>query len=178
VFFIFAKNYFYLIIMEQAEQLLEEWGPKAEEMMTSLSPVEWGITGSVIFLLFLIRIIYKSSKKSRALRQAPKLSIKEFQISPLGKDAFLKLQNDGEKATLSSLDIKGRPDIKVTSAVAGHIMEPSTDYGILLQINSMGSIKRNFTIELTFQNQSGVVYRQSFPLAYDAPSKLKIVRYA
>jgi hypothetical protein len=57
-------------------------------------------------------------------------------------------------------------------------MEPSTDYGILLQINSTGSIKRNFTIELTFQNQSGVVYRQSFPLAYDAPSKLKIVRYA
>ena len=69
--------------MEQAEQLLEEWGPKAEEMMTSLSPVEWGITGSVIFLLFLIRIIYKSSKKSRALRQAPKLSIKEFQKASL-----------------------------------------------------------------------------------------------
>ena len=162
--------------MEQIEQFFEEWGPKAEQWIASLTPLEWGIMGGCFFLLLLIRIIYKQSIKQRNLKYAPKLNISEFQISPLGKDAFLKLKNDGEQATLANMEIKGRNDIKVTNSIAGHRMDKNSDYGILLQIDSGGSIKRNFTIELTYQNQKGTGYKQSFPLAYDAPSKPKIVR--
>ncbi|MCI5082926.1 MAG: hypothetical protein MRY78_14605 [Saprospiraceae bacterium] len=163
--------------MEQAENILEEYGPKVEAFIASLSWVEWSIAGGSLFLLILIPVIVKQTRKRKALRMAPKLAIEGFQISPLGKDAFLKIKNSGDKAVLSKLDIKGRSDIEVTSAVAGHTLEKDNDYGVLLHINTNGSIKRNFTIELTYLNQNGTVYKQRFPLAYDAPSKPKIVRY-
>lgn len=166
--------------MEEIKQKIEEWWPQIETFIEELTPLQWGIIGGVFLLLVILRLIFGGSGKRKRKRQrleiAPQLMLHAFQIAPLGRDAFFKVKNNGETATISTLSIKGRKDIAVKNAYAGHQIEKEKVYGILLETTSMEKIKKNFTIELNYMDQAGNVYRQDFPLDQPSAQKPKLVK--
>lgn len=155
----------------------EEILARVQAYVQEISPEQWAIIGGGFLLLLLLNSFRRRMKRRRAARKvAPKFSLHAFQIAPLGKDAFFKIRNNGELATLTNISVKGRNDIVVRNAVGGHLIEKNKVYSILLECNSSDKIKNNFTLRLDYFDQKGNVYRQDFPLRQKVAAQAKLVK--
>ncbi|MCB0560924.1 MAG: hypothetical protein H6573_00685 [Lewinellaceae bacterium] len=147
----------------------------------SMGPLEWGIIGGGIALILLLAASISSTKRRRkrnAQKVAPSLSLDTFQISPLGRDAYFKVLNNGQPARLSNMAIKGRKDVVVKNAVAGHELQSGESYRILLEATGTQKLNADFTIELSYVDLVGNVYQQAFALNQQAARQPKLVRLA
>lgn len=149
---------------------------EATTFLESLTPLHWAIAGVVLLLIFIIIAVKASQGRKRREKVAPKLMLEAFQISPLGRDAYLKIKNNGEPATLTSLFVRGRRDIVFKNAFAGHQLEKGKVYGILMEAASQEKIAANFSVELTYFDAKRNVYRQSFDLGNNATRQPKLVQ--
>jgi len=158
----------------------EEIYELAKTYVLESGPIEWSAAGGIVIILIIAisMLSSKRRKKKRAKSVAPQLSLQGFQISPLGRDAYLKVLNTGQSAKLTGLDIQGRKDIAVKNAVAGHDMPPGETYRILLESVGQNKLSNNFTIELTYMDQLGNVYQQFFPMKQQVARPAKLVRLA
>ena len=148
--------------MQSLEQQFKVYVANLRSLLEQLEPIHWAAIGGFFLLLLIIRIIRGISRRNKLRKIAPNLNLHAFQVAPLGRDAYFKVGNNGEQATLSELNIKGRSDISIKNAVAGHQLEKDKVYGILLEAESTTKINTNFTIELTYMDRNGNVYRQLF----------------
>lgn len=159
----------------------EELISTINEFTQSLSPVQWGIIGGGIALILILAASLSSGKrrkKRKAEQVAPSLRLDTFQISPLGRDAYFKVLNNGQPARLSNMAIKGRNDIAVKNAVAGHELQTGESYRILLEATGNQKLNNNFTIELSYVDLIGNVYQQHFALNQQVAKQPKLVRFA
>jgi len=158
----------------------EELFELAKSYVLESGPIEWAAAGgiSIILILAISLMSSKRRKKKRARNVAPQLSLQGFQISPLGRDAYLKVLNTGNSAQITGLDIQGRKDIAVKNAVAGHQLPSGESYRILLESIGQKKLSNNFTIELTYMDQLGNVYKQFFPMKQQIAKPAKLVRLA
>ena len=153
------------------EEILEQLQP----YIKILSPEQWAVVGGIIFILFVLSRMRRGAKKRKKLKKvAANLVYHAFQIAPLGRDAFFKIKNTGELATLTGITIKGRKDILVKNAVVGHQLEKDKVYSILLETGSAAKIVENFTIELSYFDQGGNNFKQSFPLNQRTAKQAKL----
>lgn len=152
--------------MEQLQQILDKilalLPAEVRDWVANVDPQYWAAGSGGLILLILISALRKRSKKKRFWRAAPQLTMEAFKISPLGRDAFLKIQNNGEKATLTTISFQGRNDIVVKNALAGHLLDKGKGYSILLETNGQKKMDDNFLIELRFMDARNNVYRQTF----------------
>ena len=160
--------------MDQFNQ--EELLAKAQELYQSLPWWAWAAIGGVLLLLIIIVRVRKASRKKRLKEIAPSLSLHAFQIAPLARDAFFKVRNTGEIATLTALNIKGRKDILIKNAVAGHQIEKDKVYSILLEAGATEKIRKNFQIELVYIDSGGNAYKQLFQLDQSLAKTPKLVK--
>lgn len=152
----------------------------AKNYIMESGPIEWAAAGGALTILILAISLMsgKRRKKKRARNVAPQLSLQGFQISPMGRDAYLKVLNNGKPAKITGLNIQGRKDIAVKNAVAGHQLPPGESYRILLESVGQKKLSNNFTIELTYMDQIGNVYKQFFPMKQQIAKPAKLVRLA
>ncbi len=160
---------------------LEELLSKFNTLTESMSWLEWSIGGGGIALTLILSAALSSGRrrrKRRALQLAPSLSLDAFQISPLGRDAYFKVLNNGQPARLSLLQIKGRNDVAVKNAVAGQELQAGESYRILLEATGSRKLSSDFTIELSYVDAAGNVYQQAFALNQQAGGQPKLVKFA
>lgn len=122
------------------------------------------IVAAALLLLFVLILIIFGIRKSRKKSAIPFLTIPSFQIAPLGKDAFLKLSNPGERLTLLSLEIMGKSDIHIKNQVAGHVMTTAANYSILMETSSNSRIENDLRVAVIFVDGHNKTYRQVFTL--------------
>ena len=133
-------------LLQTILKLLEEWG---------IDPlVAAGIAG--VLLVLLIILIFRRKPKSKFSG----LAISLFQIAPLGRDAFLKIQNPDRTVILSQYKILGRNDISIKNHLSGHRLESQKEYSILLEANSTTRLEGNFSLELVYMDEGGNVFQQ------------------
>lgn len=147
------------------------------QYFSSLSIPHYVAIGLLLFVL----VLFLSSKtrqrqEKKLLAQAPKLLLKDFQVAPLGKDAFFKIRNEGETATISQLDIIGRADLMVKNDYAGHQIEKDREYRIFLESAGHQKIDQDFSIEITYVDPVGNIYKQLVPLDDPEAQKLSVVK--
>ncbi|MCB0629717.1 MAG: hypothetical protein R2824_29545 [Saprospiraceae bacterium] len=117
----------------------------------------WWVAGGAGIILLLL-IIWLASRKPKAT--FPGLTVSMFQIAPLGRDAFLKIQNPAQTVVLSQYRILGRNDIDIKNHLSGHRMDQLKEYSILLEANGTERLNSDFSLELTYIDNEGKVYRQ------------------
>jgi hypothetical protein len=170
--------------MEEFKQrFLEEWWPQAKAFIDSLSMEHWMVIGGTAFLLLLLPLFFRK-KKNNPGRKGKKVSgtaipnfrLEAFQIAPMGKDAHLRIFNFGTTATLSTLAVQGRQDILIKNALAGHQVHSNTEYGILLEVNSLARITPDFKLHLTYMDEAGNVYQQLIELEKNVIQKPKLIK--
>ena len=151
---------------------------QARGLFQSVAWWYWPAGGGVLLVLILVWSLRNRGKKKQARAVAPRLVLHAFQLSPLGRDAFFKIRNAGEEATVSDLRIKGRQDIVIKNSFAGHRIEREKVYGLLLEATGRDKIGKDFIVELVYLDQLGNVYKQSFPVSRRTARQAKILRYA
>jgi len=161
--------------MESFTNTLQAYWEQFRAWATTVPTEYWAIGGTVLLLLILWRIAAVQSKKRKLARVAPKLMIEGFQIAPLGRDAFLKMRNAGDPVTFTALQIKGRLDVTVKNALAGHELEKDKSYSLLLEATGQEKLTPNFSIELTYYDQIGNVYVQRFRTDNLSAAKAKVI---
>ena len=136
--------------------------------------------GVVVFLLLtlLVVLVNRRARKERAYRYAPRLVLDSVQVSPLGRDVYVKITNAGPPAVFTKLDIKGRRDLIVKNQIAGHRIERNTPYRILLEATGTEKVTPNFTMVLTFLDAQGNVFTQEFDLARTLAQKPRLLKTA
>jgi len=143
-------------------ELLNEWWPSIREAVLAVDPVYWVSGGGLLMVLVAVLSLRGRKHRKQLNAAAPKLHLQSFQIAPLGRDAFFKLRNGGEPATISNLYVKNRNDIKVKNSISGHQLEKDREYSILLEAEGAQKINRELIFELTYLDRLGNVYKQSF----------------
>ena len=129
-----------------------------------------GIGVLILFTLLLV-IIVRSVSRSRI--KHPGLVIQSFQIAPLGRDAFLKLNNPGGGVTLTSTVVTGRADVIVKNQVAGHVITQGGTYSLLIEATADQRLRSDFELHFTFFDAEKKVYQQQFSLNPVASVRLK-----
>ncbi len=114
----------------------------------------------LIVILFIFSLLRKGKKKS----SMPTLIIESFQIAPLGRDAFLKINNPSVPVTLINVEIIDQTGLEVKNQVGGHILATGTNYSILLEVKGNHRINPDFKIAMIFVNDQRQTYRQVFNL--------------
>lgn len=141
------------------------------------TPLQWAIIGGVaLLLLVVLPLASRSQRKSRLRKFAPVIGLESFQISPLGRDAFFKIRNNGEQAILTSLFIRGRRDIVFKNSFVGHELQRDKSYSILMEATAKDKIEENFTIELNYLDKAGNVYKQAFELPNKTAKTPKLLK--
>ena len=151
------------------------------EYTQSMGVLEWSIIGGGIVLILLLAASLSSAKRRRkrkAQKAAPALSLDAFQVSPLGRDAYFKVLNNGQPARLSNMAIKGRKDVAMKNDVAGHELQSGESYRFLLEASGTQKLNSDFTIELSYVDLVGNVYQQAFALNQQVAKQPKLVRLA
>ena len=161
--------------MESLQKQWDIWLPRFQQWVAELTPAEW-VIGIGVLLILIVLLTVRGSRRSRNKHLAPQFALHAFQIAPLGRDAFFKIRNNGEMATLTTMLIKGRNDLLIKSDYAGHQIEKDKVYGILLETTSKDRIQNDFSIELMYIDQDRNVYRQVFDLRQQAALPPKMVR--
>jgi hypothetical protein len=143
----------------------------------NLTPVQTAVLGGVLLLLLIILPLSGRLRRKRRLRiYAPVIVLESFQISPLGRDAFFKIRNNGEIATLTSLFIRGRRDIVFKNSFVGHELHRDKSYSILMEATANQKIEENFSIELNYLDKVGNVYKQAFELTSKTAKTARLVK--
>jgi hypothetical protein len=127
--------------------------------------------GVLIILIILLVLIIGAVARSRVKHAG--LVIQSFQIAPLGRDAFLKLNNPGTGVTLSSVVVKGRADVMVKNQVAGQAIAQGGTYSILLEATADQRLRTDFQLHFTFFDKEKKVYQQQFSLNPVASVRIK-----
>lgn len=133
--------------IQTAKDLLQEWG---------IDPLVFAGGLGAVLLLIIITLVARRKPKITF----PGLVINSFQIAPLGRDAFLKIQNPAQAVVLSQYKIIGRTDVLVKNHLSGHRIETQKEYSILLEANGDERLEPNFSLELTYITEEGNVFRQ------------------
>lgn len=133
--------------IDTVKDLLDEWG---------VDP--WIVAAGLGLILLLIIILIVANRKPKAT--FPGLVINLFQIAPLGRDAFLKIQNPAGPITLSQYRVIGRNDVLIKNHLSGHRLETQKEYSILLEANGTKRLEPDFSLELTYITEEGKVYQQ------------------
>jgi hypothetical protein len=149
---------------------------KAQEVLAFMEPLHIAIASAVLLLLLLILFFRASRRKQRRRLLAPALLLESYQVSPLGRDAFLKIKNTGEMATFISLTMKGRQDIAIKNAFAGHQLEKGKSYALMLEATTSQKLNADFTLELTYMDTAGNVYRQALAPGQRSTRQPKLVK--
>lgn len=135
--------------------------------------------GFLFFIIFLVFIAKSNKRKSIARRNAPDLVIDAFQVSPLGRDASLRIKNHGEVATITHLQLKGRHDLKIKNWVAGQQLEKLKANRMFLEAQGINRIDENFMLEVDYTDRLGNQYRQVLPISKTVVVKNpKLLRYS
>lgn len=127
--------------------------------------------GILIILLLLLVMIIRAVSSSRDKHSG--LVIQSFQIAPLGRDAFLKLNNPGTPVTLSALMVTGRADVSIKNQVAGQSLPQGGTYSILLEATADQRLRSDFQLHLTFFDHEKRTYQQQFSLNPVASIRIK-----
>ncbi len=120
--------------------------------------------GFFILLLILIPVILRSVKKSKVRKIAPDFKLLSFQISPLGKDAWLRLRNDGHLAVLKDLQFKKRTNLIVKNAFRENKVGKGVTVSLFLQATTQDRIREDFAAEILYADAKGHLYRQTLKL--------------
>lgn len=138
---------------------------------------QWAIIGGVlVFLLVILPLASRARRRSRLRKFAPLIALESFQISPLGRDAFFKIRNNGEQATLVSLFVRGRRDIVFKNSFVGHELQRDKSYSVLMEATAKDKIEENFSIELNYLDKVGNVYKQAFDLSAKSAKQPRLVK--
>ena len=129
-----------------------------------------GIGGLILFIILLVLII-RAVSRSRV--KHPGLVIQSFQIAPLGRDAFLKLNNPGVGVTLSAVVVTGRADVVVKNQVAGQAISQGGTYSILIEATADQRLRSDFQLHFTFFDSEKKIYQQQFSLNPVASVRIK-----
>lgn len=143
-------------------------------------PREWIASLGLVVILMLAASLAASKRrrKKQARQVAPNLVLEAFQVAPLGRDAYFKILNAGQIATLHTLNVKGRNDLLVKNIVAGHEIMPGESYRILLETQGNQKLSPAFSIEISYMDQLGNIYRQAFLLKEQVAKQPKLVKLA
>ncbi len=133
---------------------------KAWQWLT-IQPVEyyWAL-GGLVALFVIYRIARNLGRKSRKKKQAPKLVVEDYRVSPLGRDAFLKVKNEGATATVGLLKIQTIPGVKIKNQLAGQVLEKGAPCRILLESDERSKLMRKLSFEVTLLGPAGKVFKQ------------------
>ena len=143
--------------------------------LKGIEPMYWAIAGGVLFLLILIPIILRSVKKSKANKIKPILILHSFQISPLGKDAWLRLRNVGQLAVLKELKFKKRNDIISKTNFREVKIGQGNTTSLFLQGTGQNRIREDFDIEFLYSDAQGHLYKQVLKLDGKVMQKAKLL---
>ena len=155
--------------MEEFQKKITLWWGEAMEFAKNMTPEQWAMVAGGFVVLLILRWIIKLSKRSKKTVSKPKnmtispvIKLHTLQIAPLGRDAFLKIENTGELATLTKLEIIGRDNIHVRNALAGHKLNKGKIYSVLLETTDKNKITDGFEVKISYLNTGGQVFTQSF----------------
>ena len=143
--------------------------------LQSVKPMYWAIAGGVLFLLILIPIILRSIKKSKADKIKPILVLHNFQISPLGKDAWLRLRNEGQLAVLKDLKFKKRNDIQTKTNFRDVKIGQGNTTSLFLHGIGQDRIREDFEVEFMYSDAKGHLYKQTLKLEGKIMQKAKLL---
>ncbi len=145
------------------------WLDKAIEYAMAMTVEQWAYVGGGFVGLLLLRWLIKRARRpKKAVVKQPVvnsnqgLQLHTFQIAPLGRDAFLKIQNNMDLITLTKLEIIDRQNVRVKNAIAGHKLDKGKIYSILLEAEGNTKLTDGFTVKLTYLTASGKVGTSQF----------------
>lgn len=132
------------------------------------------VVGVILLLSIIIPIVLRSIKKGKADKVKPNLNLKSFQVSPLGRDAWLRLNNNGHLAILKEIKIKKRKDIIVSTDFRNIKINQSGTASLFLNANGEHRIRENFEVEFIYADSIGNLYKQRLNLENKVFSKAKL----
>lgn len=145
------------------------WLDKAIVYAQEMTIEQWAYVAGGFVVLLLFRWIIKRSRRPKKVKVKPTvtqqgkgLQLHTFQIAPLGRDAFLKIQNISDSVTLTKLEIPDRHNIRVKNALAGHKLDKNKIYSILLEAEGNTKLEDGFTVKLTYLTSHGKVDTAQF----------------
>ncbi len=148
---------------------VDVWLTKVFEFAKAMTIEQWAMAGGGLLVLILLRWVIKranrpkkSTTKQKAAPISAGLNLYTFQIAPLGRDAFLKVQNRGEEVTLTKLEILDRQNIIVKNALSGHKLSKDKIYSILLEAEGNSKITDGFSVQVSYLSNSGKVAMNKF----------------
>lgn len=144
-------------------------------LLQSVEPMYWAFAGGILFLLILIPIILRNIKKSKANKIKPALILHSFQISPLGKDAWLRLRNVGQLAVLKDLKFKKRNDIQSKTNYKEVRIDQGNTTSLFLHGTGQERIRENFEVEFLYSDAKGNLYKQILKLDGKVMQKAKLL---
>ena len=148
--------------MEEWQTWWAETWPEWYAWLASVDPLYYAIGGGVLLLLLIVRSVTRRRKQVTDSIHQPKLAIQSFQIAPLGRDAFLRIRNEGPPARLSAVNIYGRNDVVIKNNAAGQLIDTGKEYSLLLETTSTNRLTKNIDIDMIFAGPDGRVYQQRF----------------
>ena len=104
----------------------------------------------------------RNALRNQLKQYAPRLQMSSFQISPLGRDGFLKLHNSGEPAILKSLRVLKRHDLNIQDQYKDSRISKRKDYALLIEASGKDRIAGDFLIVLEYADEKGYTYKQTF----------------
>lgn len=143
--------------------------------LENTSPVYIGAAVFLILILILIPILLRSNKRSKAKKVAPNILLQSFQISPLGRDGWLRLRNEGELAVLKDFQIKGRKDIGVKTNFREIKIQKGNTYSLFLQAIATERIREDFEVVFMYTDTIGNNYRQVLKVGDKTMMKTKLL---
>jgi len=143
--------------------------------LQTIEPTYWAIAGGILFLLILIPIILRSIKKSKASKIKPILVLHSFQISPLGKDAWLRLRNEGQLAVLKDIKFRKRSDIQSKTNFREVKIGQGNTTSLFLHGVGQDRIREDFEVEFMYSDAQGHLYKQVLKLEGKVMQKAKLL---
>jgi hypothetical protein len=128
----------------------------------SAYPNEIAIGAGGMVVLTIFWMARRNAIRNRLKQYAPKLQMTSFQISPLGRDGFFKIQNSGEPAVLKNIHFSKRKDLTVRDQYRDSKIGKFRDYALLIEATGQERISNQFLITLEYADEKGYTYRQVF----------------
>jgi len=156
---------------------IQEWITKAENLSQQDILI---LGGGLIFCIILLAVFsVRRTKKRRAKRLAPNMSLQNLLVAPLGKGVQIKIINSGEQATVTDIEIKGRTNVNITQGFKEYEVQKNKFYNVFCEADE-GRADTGFDMEIEYRDQIGNQYRQRFHIEKDktAVDNPKLVRYA
>ena len=98
-----------------------------------------------------------------------------FQISPLGKDAWLRLRNEGQLAVLKDLKFKKRNDIQTKTNFRDVKIGQGNTTSLFLHGIGQDRIREDFEVEFMYSDAKGHLYKQTLKLEGKIMQKAKLL---